>query len=80
MSSQSKVFPPSDSPGSRPRRRFLLLSCSKCSTKVTVQAYEDPTMGDGWPRHRCGFDVNPFDKAAPTEAEYNPAKIDGKAV
>ena len=54
MSSQSKVLPP----GSKPRRKFLLLSCSKCSKRVVVQAYEDPTMGDGWPMHRCGHDVS----------------------
>ena len=69
MSLQSKA-----PPGSKPRRKFLLLSCSKCSKRVVVQAYEDPTMGDGWPMHRCGHDVMPFDSAAPTDAEYSPGK------
>ena len=37
--------------------------CSKCSKRVPVQAFEDPNVGDGWPLHRCGLDVRPFDSA-----------------
>ena len=54
-----------DSP--RPRRKNLLLVCSKCSKKVPAQVYEDPDEGEGWPLHRCGHDIKPFDKAIPDD-------------
>ena len=51
----------------RPRRKNLMLVCSKCSKRVPVQAHEDPNEGDGWPLHRCGLDVRPFDSAVPDD-------------
>ena len=47
--------------------RFRVLSCSKCDRTITVRVGEDPTDGHGWPQHRCGREVRPFDKQ--TEAE-----------
>ena len=46
-----------------PRKMVVTLSCSLCRVSVPTQVYLDPELGDGWPLHRCGLDVRPFDIA-----------------
>ena len=46
--------------------RFRVLSCSRCGKSVTVRASEDPAEGHGWPKHRCGQEVQAFDSQVET--------------
>ena len=45
------------------KRQARKLSCSLCPRSVVVSVYPDPEYGEGWPRHRCGHDVRPFDRS-----------------
>ena len=48
------------------RRKALVLSCSKCGREISVQAFEDPEYGEGWPKHKCkDHRVTPFDGFKP---------------
>lgn len=62
---KSKTDPPKET------RVLMELRCSKCHRVIVVQAYRDPTRDDGWPKHRCGFKVAPFDSGEP----HTPTKI-----
>ena len=45
------------------KRRTRKLSCSVCKRWIVVSAFPLPEMGEGWPQHRCGHEVRPFDHA-----------------
>ena len=42
-------------------RRSMALSCTQCKRSITVMAFEDSEAADGWPLHRCGREIRPFD-------------------
>lgn len=44
-------------------RRSMELSCTLCKRTISVMAFEDSEQADGWPLHRCGREVRPFNKS-----------------
>ena len=54
------------------KRRLYRLSCSRCPRSIDISVYPDPEVGDGWPKHRCGRDVLPFDILGNPNVEKEP--------
>ena len=58
----TKPLPKNDDAPIKVTRRNMILSCTQCSREVSVFAFEDKNHSEGWPLHRCGHDIRPFDK------------------
>ncbi len=51
--------------GEIPKRKPLVLSCSKCTLELSTMAFEERWQGEGWPKHRCNREVRDFDQQRP---------------
>jgi hypothetical protein len=45
-----------------PKREVGHLACDTCQRLAPYTGFADPALDGGWPMHRCGRVVRPFDR------------------